>query len=95
MNHQDTLYIILVAQGRVVTLVRPKKHSIHPTGWCPVMFHALRLMNFSTRHPHHCQHDSLPLYIQFPRGSLVDPCMPPQVQSHRLCKCLCNILTQT
>ncbi|KAF8551678.1 DUF254-domain-containing protein [Imleria badia] len=28
---KDTLYIILVAQGRVVTLVRPKKHSIHPT----------------------------------------------------------------
>ncbi|KAG8214619.1 hypothetical protein J3R82DRAFT_9695 [Butyriboletus roseoflavus] len=28
---KDTLYIILVAQGRVITLVRPKKHSIHPT----------------------------------------------------------------
>src|SRR5882762_6782815 len=26
------LYIILVAQGRVITLVRPKKHSIHPAG---------------------------------------------------------------
>ncbi|KAF9241172.1 trafficking protein Mon1-domain-containing protein [Melanogaster broomeanus] len=28
---KDTLYIILVARGQVVTLVRPKKHSIHPT----------------------------------------------------------------
>jgi len=28
---KDVLYIILVAEGRVVTLVRPKKHSIHPT----------------------------------------------------------------
>ncbi|KIM56808.1 hypothetical protein SCLCIDRAFT_131796 [Scleroderma citrinum Foug A] len=27
---QDTLYIILVARGQVVTLVRPRKHSIHP-----------------------------------------------------------------
>ncbi|KAH7908830.1 DUF254-domain-containing protein [Hygrophoropsis aurantiaca] len=27
---KDILYIILVAQGRVITLVRPKKHSIHP-----------------------------------------------------------------
>lgn len=34
MSHKDTLYIILVANGRVITLVRPKKHSIHPTGWC-------------------------------------------------------------
>ncbi|KAG9315754.1 trafficking protein Mon1-domain-containing protein [Chiua virens] len=28
---KDTLYIILVAHGRVITLVRPRKHSIHPT----------------------------------------------------------------
>ncbi|KIJ17802.1 hypothetical protein PAXINDRAFT_161913 [Paxillus involutus ATCC 200175] len=28
---KDTLYIILVARGQVITLVRPKKHSIHPT----------------------------------------------------------------
>ncbi|TFY66718.1 hypothetical protein EVG20_g4361 [Dentipellis fragilis] len=27
---KDVLYIILVAQGRVITLVRPRKHSIHP-----------------------------------------------------------------
>ncbi|KAH7919246.1 DUF254-domain-containing protein [Leucogyrophana mollusca] len=27
---KDILYIILVAQGQVITLVRPKKHSIHP-----------------------------------------------------------------
>ncbi|KAA1469993.1 DUF254-domain-containing protein [Dentipellis sp. KUC8613] len=27
---KDMLYIILVAQGRVITLVRPRKHSIHP-----------------------------------------------------------------
>ena len=29
---QDILYVVLVAQGRVITLVRPKKHSIHPSG---------------------------------------------------------------
>ena len=29
---QDVLYIILVARGSVITLVRPKKHSIHPSG---------------------------------------------------------------
>lgn len=26
------LYIVLIAAGRVITLVRPKKHSIHPSG---------------------------------------------------------------
>ena len=26
------LYIILIANNRVVTLIRPKKHSIHPAG---------------------------------------------------------------
>ncbi|TCD70523.1 Vacuolar fusion protein mon1 [Steccherinum ochraceum] len=28
---KDVLYMILIAQGRVITLVRPKKHSIHPS----------------------------------------------------------------
>ncbi|KIY72503.1 DUF254-domain-containing protein [Cylindrobasidium torrendii FP15055 ss-10] len=27
---KDILYVILISQGRVVTLIRPKKHSIHP-----------------------------------------------------------------
>ncbi|KAF9049532.1 DUF254-domain-containing protein [Hymenopellis radicata] len=27
---KDILYVILLSQGRVVTLIRPKKHSIHP-----------------------------------------------------------------
>ena len=29
---QEMLYVILIAQGRVITLVRPRKHSIHPSG---------------------------------------------------------------
>ncbi|KAJ3557656.1 hypothetical protein NM688_g1358 [Phlebia brevispora] len=28
---KDILYVVMVAQGRVVTLVRPRKHSIHPS----------------------------------------------------------------
>ncbi|RPD62325.1 DUF254-domain-containing protein [Lentinus tigrinus ALCF2SS1-7] len=28
---KEMLYVILVAQGRVITLVRPRKHSIHPS----------------------------------------------------------------
>ncbi|KAI1793387.1 trafficking protein Mon1-domain-containing protein [Ganoderma leucocontextum] len=28
---KDMLYVILIAQGRVITLVRPRKHSIHPS----------------------------------------------------------------
>ncbi|EED82311.1 predicted protein [Postia placenta Mad-698-R] len=28
---KDILYVILIAQGKVITLVRPKKHSIHPS----------------------------------------------------------------
>jgi len=27
---KDILYIILVAEGKVITLIRPRKHSIHP-----------------------------------------------------------------
>ncbi|KAJ4486273.1 trafficking protein Mon1-domain-containing protein [Lentinula aciculospora] len=27
---KDILYIILVAQGEIITLIRPKKHSVHP-----------------------------------------------------------------
>ncbi|KAH8998584.1 vacuolar fusion protein MON1 [Lactarius akahatsu] len=30
LKMKDLLYLILVAQGRVITLARPKKHSIHP-----------------------------------------------------------------
>ncbi|KAH9922852.1 trafficking protein Mon1-domain-containing protein [Epithele typhae] len=29
---KDILYVIVIAQGRVITLVRPRKHSIHPSG---------------------------------------------------------------
>jgi vacuolar fusion protein MON1 len=29
---QDILYFIVIANGRVVTVARPKKHSIHPSG---------------------------------------------------------------
>jgi hypothetical protein len=43
---QDTLYIILVARGQVITLVRPKKHSIHPTGSRPPIYFALRNTDF-------------------------------------------------
>ncbi|KAJ7600833.1 trafficking protein Mon1-domain-containing protein [Mycena floridula] len=28
---KDVLYVILVGRGRVITLIRPKKHSIHPS----------------------------------------------------------------
>ena len=35
---QDMLYIVLIAAGRAVTLVRPKKHSIHPSG-IPFLLH--------------------------------------------------------
>jgi len=30
------LYIVLIAAGRIITLVRPKKHSIHPSGTLPL-----------------------------------------------------------
>lgn len=29
---KDILYVMLVAEGKVITLIRPKKHSIHPAG---------------------------------------------------------------
>lgn len=35
---QDLLYVLLVAEGHIVTLLRPKKHSIHPSGMYPAGF---------------------------------------------------------
>ena len=32
INVQDILYVILIAKDKVVTLIRPRKHSIHPAG---------------------------------------------------------------
>ena len=32
INAQDILYVILIAKDKVVTLIRPRKHSIHPAG---------------------------------------------------------------
>ena len=32
IKEKDILYIILIANNRVVTLIRPRKHSIHPAG---------------------------------------------------------------
>lgn len=40
---QDILYVILIAQGKVITLVRPKKHSIHPSGMRPDIDPSIRL----------------------------------------------------
>jgi hypothetical protein len=32
LTRQDLLYVLLIAEGHIVTLLRPKKHSIHPSG---------------------------------------------------------------
>lgn len=32
---QDLLYVLLIAGGHIVTLLRPRKHSIHPSGALP------------------------------------------------------------
>ena len=34
IDAQDILYVILIAKDKVVTLIRPRKHSIHPAGNC-------------------------------------------------------------
>ncbi|KAI0300286.1 trafficking protein Mon1-domain-containing protein [Russula brevipes] len=46
---KDLLYLILVAQGRVITLARPKKHSIHPADLHILMntAHSPSIMNSS------------------------------------------------
>lgn len=31
-DQQDLLYVLLIAGGHIVTLLRPRKHSIHPSG---------------------------------------------------------------
>ena len=31
-GYQDLLYVLLIAGGHIVTLLRPRKHSIHPSG---------------------------------------------------------------
>lgn len=32
LTFQDLLYVLLIAGGHIVTLLRPRKHSIHPSG---------------------------------------------------------------
>lgn len=32
---KDLLYVLLIAGGHIVTLLRPRKHSIHPSGQSP------------------------------------------------------------
>ncbi|PCH40110.1 hypothetical protein WOLCODRAFT_23849 [Wolfiporia cocos MD-104 SS10] len=46
---KDILYVILVAEERVITLVRPKKHSIHPSDLHVLIntIHAPSIMNSS------------------------------------------------
>jgi vacuolar fusion protein MON1 len=44
---QDLLYLVLVAQGRVITLARPKKHSIHPAGDVGHIWFAMSYLWFS------------------------------------------------
>lgn len=39
---QDMLYIVLIAAGRIITLVRPKKHSIHPSGTPFLLFYGYK-----------------------------------------------------
>ncbi|KAF5382550.1 hypothetical protein D9615_002841 [Tricholomella constricta] len=39
---KDILYIILVAEGKVITLIRPRKHSIHPAGFVNAYISFLR-----------------------------------------------------
>lgn len=36
---QDLLYAMIVSNGKLVTLLRPKKHSLHPSGtWLLLSF---------------------------------------------------------
>lgn len=34
-QHDDLLYVIVLAGSKVVTLLRPRRHSIHPLGVFP------------------------------------------------------------
>lgn len=38
IHTQDILYVILIAKDKVVTLIRPRKHSIHPAGNYQLVF---------------------------------------------------------
>lgn len=35
-DRQDLLYVLLIAGGHIVTLLRPRKHAIHPSGERPL-----------------------------------------------------------
>ena len=81
MSLQDTLYIILVARGQVVTLVRPRKHSINPAG---LVFYPVDSVGGDItihRHPYTRQHRACTIYIQFACICLLDPGLSTKVQS--------------
>lgn len=53
---QDILYVLLVARGSVITLVRPKKHSVHPSGDIPSNNAQGDYSHCISRPPHSSQH---------------------------------------
>ncbi len=81
---QEMLYVILIAQGRVITLVRPRKHSIHPSGMRKGAQSRQDCTQHSTRPPYSNQHYSFAVNPQQLGRSVVAPCLSPEVQLLRL-----------
>jgi vacuolar fusion protein MON1 len=50
-RHEDLLYGMIVAEGRLVSVIRPRRHSLHPPGapvsrLCPLAFPSPSISSF-------------------------------------------------
>lgn len=73
---QDVLYIILIARGSVITLIRPRKHSIHPAGMYVFMQEAHLILK-SSRLAHITKHNPFAFNSELSRFCFMDSRLSP------------------
>lgn len=94
-RHEDLLYGMIVAEGRLVSVIRPRRHSLHPPGTphipplCPLPLSSILLvlnaLSFLTNERH-----ATPLLNGFQQHLLpqrkrtLDPPVSPQIQCQRI-----------
>jgi len=77
---QDLLYVILIARNRVVTLIRPRKHSIHPAGPLSLQSVFSILTTPILRYTHYHEHHYLSVGLQFASLGFVDSNLSSEIQ---------------
>jgi hypothetical protein len=91
---QDMLYIVLVAAGRIITLVRPKKHSIHPSGIpSSLPLGQTQLIFYGARSPHLAEHHPRTIHLQQLCVCIMAPYLPAEVQFNGVCQHIRELCT--